>query len=85
MLFRSIAAINAVIAFVYYSNVMKVTFFDPVPDGVDVSELEGREIPGPIGFALGLTAFGVVLLGIFPGLAANIGEFSVEIFAALGL
>ncbi|MGI9584126.1 MAG: NADH-quinone oxidoreductase subunit N [Acidimicrobiia bacterium] len=80
-----IAAINAVIAFVYYSKVMKVTFFDPVPEGLDVGDLEGRDVPGPIGFALGITAFGVIILGIFPGLAANVGEFSTEIIAALGL
>ena len=80
-----IAAINAVIAFVYYAKVMKFTFFDDVPDTVDVEELEKKEIPGPIGFAVGLTAFGVIVLGIFPGLAANVGEFSTEIISALGL
>ena len=80
-----IAAINAVIAFVYYAKVMKTAFFDPVPDGVDVEELDAIETPGPIGFAVGLTAFGVVILGVFPGLAANVGDFSREVFAALGL
>jgi NADH-quinone oxidoreductase subunit N len=80
-----IAAVNAVIAFVYYAKVMKTAFFDPVPDGIDVESIEDAEIPGPIGFAVGLTAFGVIILGIFPGLAANIGDFSSEILAALGL
>ncbi|MEN8041565.1 MAG: NADH-quinone oxidoreductase subunit N, partial [Actinomycetota bacterium] len=47
------AAINAVIAFVYYSKVLKSAFFDQVPDGVDVEALEEIEVPGPIGFALG--------------------------------
>ena len=32
-----------------------------------------------------LTAFGVFVLGIFPGLAANVGEFSSEVISALGL
>jgi NADH-quinone oxidoreductase subunit N len=80
-----IAAINAVIAFVYYAKVMKTAFFDPVPDGVDVEALGAIETPGPIGFAVGLTAFGVIILGVFPGLAANVGDFSREVFAALGL
>jgi NADH-quinone oxidoreductase subunit N len=78
------AAINAVIAFVYYAKVVKVTFMDPVPEGVDIEALERTEVPGPIGFAVGLTAFGVILLGVFPGLAANLGEYSAQIVAAIG-
>lgn len=80
-----IAAVNAVIAFVYYAKVIKTAFFDPVPDGVDAEALGAIETPGPIGFAVGLTAFGVIILGVFPGLAANVGDFSREVFAALGL
>lgn len=80
-----IAAVNAVIAFVYYAKVVKTTFFDPVPSDVDLATMESYEVPGPIGFAVGLTAVGVVLLGVLPGLAANIGDFSAEIFATLGL
>jgi len=79
------AAINAVIALVYYSNVLKVAFMDPVPQGVDIEAFESAEVPGPIGFALGLTAFGVILLGVFPGLAANLGEFSAQVVASIGL
>jgi NADH-quinone oxidoreductase subunit N len=80
-----IAALNAVIAFVYYAKVVKTAFFDPVPEGLDVSTVEGVTVPGPIGFALGLTAFGVILLGVYPGLAANLGEFTTQIFASSGL
>jgi len=80
-----IAAVNAVIAFVYYSKVMKVTFFDPVPEGLDVAALEEARVPGPIGFAMGIAAVGVIVIGVFPGLAANIGDYSREIFAILGL
>lgn len=78
------AAINAVIAFVYYSKVVKVAFMDPVPTGVDIEALESVETPGPIAFALGLTAFGVILLGVFPGLAANLGEYGAQVVAAIG-
>jgi hypothetical protein len=42
-------------------------------------------VPGPIGFALALTGFGVILLGVYPGLAANLGEFTTQIFASAGL
>ena len=80
-----IAVINSVIAFVYYSKVVKSVFFDPAPADLDVASLEGAEVPGPIGFAVGLTMVGVVVLGVLPGLAANIGSFSREIFALLGL
>lgn len=80
-----IAAVNAVVAFVYYAKVLKAAFFDGVPEGLDTAALENTPLPGPIGFALGLTAFGVVLLGIFPGIAANLGEFTTDVFAVLGL
>ncbi|MGI9529818.1 MAG: NADH-quinone oxidoreductase subunit N, partial [Acidimicrobiia bacterium] len=80
-----IAAVNAVIAFVYYSKVVKVTWFDSVPESIDLEDQERFEVPAPIGFALGLTATGVIVIGFFPGLAANIGEYSTEIFAYLGL
>ena len=80
-----VAAVNAVIAFVYYAKVMRVAFFDSVPDGVDIGTLEGGDTPAPIGFAIGLSTVGVLALGIFPGLVANIGDFSRQIFAAFGL
>lgn len=79
-----IAAVNAVIAFVYYSNVVKTAFFDSVPDGVDIEALENERITAPIGFALGLTVFGVLILGVFPGLAASLGEFGAEVVALIG-
>ena len=79
-----VAAINAVIALVYYLKVVKAAFMDPVPDGFDIEALEAEGIPAPIGFAVGLTAFGVILLGVFPGLAANLGEFSAQVVAAIG-
>jgi len=80
-----VAALNAVIAFVYYAKVVKTAFFDPLPDGVDAAALEDRRIPGPIGFAIALTAVGVIVLGFYPGLAANLGQFTTEIFASVGL
>ena len=78
-----IAAVNAVIAFVYYSKVIKSAFFDSVPEGVDVDALEAVEVPGPIGFAMGLTAAAVIIMGVLPGLAANLGDYSSQLIAAL--
>jgi len=79
-----IAALNAVIAFVYYAKVIRSTFFDSLPEGVDVSQLEGVAIPAPIGLAVGITIVGVFVFGFFPGLAANLGEFSTQVFGAIG-
>ena len=80
-----IAALNAVIAFVYYAKVIKSAFFDSVPEGVDVDALEAVEVPGPIGFAMGLTAAAVIVLGVLPGLAANLGDYSSQVIATFGL
>ncbi len=79
-----VAALNAVIAFVYYSKVLKPAFFDSVPKGADIEALEAAEIPAPIGFALALTAFGVIVLGVLPGVAANLGQYSAQVVAAIG-
>jgi NADH-quinone oxidoreductase subunit N len=80
-----VAALNAVVALVYYLNVLKSTFFDTVPADLDVASLEGAEVPGPTIFAIGITGVAVVVLGIFPGIAANLGSFSSDFLAAIGL
>jgi NADH-quinone oxidoreductase subunit N len=79
-----IAALNAVIAFVYYSKVIKSAFFDSTPKDVDIEALEATEVPGPIGFAVGLTVVAVIVMGVLPGLAANLGDYSSELIAVLG-
>lgn len=80
-----VAALNAVIALVYYLKVLKSAFFDTVPADLDVATLEAGTVPGPTSFAIGLTAAAVLVLGIFPGLAANLGDFSSDFLATLGL
>ncbi|VAW04878.1 hypothetical protein MNBD_ACTINO01-1262, partial [hydrothermal vent metagenome] len=79
-----VAAINAVIAFVYYAKVIRATMFDQVPDGVDIAELEAKTVPGAAGLAVGIAVVGVILLGVFPGIAADLGQFSTSMFTALG-
>lgn len=73
------------IALVYYLKVLKSAFFDTVPADLDVATLEAGTVPGPTSFAIGLTAAAVLVLGIFPGLAANLGDFSSDFLATLGL
>lgn len=71
-----IAVVNSVIAFVYYAKVVKSAFMDPVPDHVPASELEGTSIVPSLQFAMVLTVAGVIVLGIFPGLIAEIGDLT---------
>lgn len=80
-----VAALNAVVALVYYLNVLKSAFFDTVPTDLDVASLEAMEVPGPTSFAIGVTAVAVIVLGVFPGLVANLGDFSSSFLAAIGL
>lgn len=66
-----IAAVNAVIALYYYANVVKRVWMDPVPEGME-GGLPARLAPS-LGFALGILAVGVLLVGVFPSLVT---EFS---------
>ncbi len=69
-----IAVINTVIAFYYYSKVVLSVFMRAVPDHVPVAELREYRTAPSLQFALVLTAIGVVVLGIFPSLIADIGQ-----------
>ena len=80
-----VAALNAVIALVYYLSVLKSAFFDTVPSDLDVKTLEEGHIPGPTSFAIGVAAAAIIVLGVLPGLAANLGNFSSDFLAAIGL
>ena len=69
-----IAVLNSVIAFYYYSKVVLAVFMQRVPDDVPVAELREHRTAPALQFALVLTTIGVVVLGIFPSLVAEIGE-----------
>ncbi len=71
-----IAVVNSVIAFVYYAKVVKSAFMDPVPDRVPAGELEGARMVPSLQFAMVLTVVGVIVLGVFPGLIAEIGDLT---------
>jgi NADH-quinone oxidoreductase subunit N len=70
----SIAALNAVIALVYYARVVKTVFMDDVPAAVD-QDLPTTIAP-PLRLALGLTAAMVLVTGFFPQIIAFFGDAS---------
>lgn len=69
-----IAAVNAVIALVYYARVVKTVYMDPVPETVDV---DAPTIVAPsLRVALAITAVTVVVTGFFPQILAFFGDAS---------
>jgi NADH-quinone oxidoreductase subunit N len=65
-----IAAVNSVIAFFYYGNVVRLMFFrEPVVD--DRSPIR---VPTALGTAIALCAITTVAVGIYPELFARLGE-----------
>ena len=76
-----IAALNAVVALVYYSKVVKTVLFDPVPDSIDPDLVGGMSLAPTIGFALGITTFLVLAFGVFPGVIASLSKFTAEVLA----
>jgi NADH-quinone oxidoreductase subunit N len=67
-----IAAVNSVIAFVYYFRVVvQMWFKEPATD--DRSKLL---MPAPLSIAIGLTAAVVVVVGIYPQLFARVGDLA---------
>jgi len=69
-----LAVVNSVIAFYYYSKVVVSVFMNPVPETVPVAELREYRTAPSLQFALVLTAIGVIAIGIYPPLVAEIGE-----------
>ena len=80
-----VAAVNTVVALVYYTKVVKTAFFDVVPDTIDVAALEGMDVAPPMQLALGITGVLVLVLGVFPGLVSTLAQFSSEVVTAVGL
>ncbi len=78
-----IAAVNTVIALVYYTKVVKSAFMDDVPESIPADELREEPVSPALKLALGLTAVLVLLLGIFPALIADLSQYTTEVFAAL--
>ena len=74
-----IGAINSVIAFGYYGNIMREVWMRPVPDG-DTTRIV---TPSSLQIALGITAIATLVFGILPGIVLRFGEMA-ELLGAFG-
>jgi NADH-quinone oxidoreductase subunit N len=67
-----IGAVNSVIAFGYYGNVMREIWMRPAPDG-DITPIR---IHGSLALALGITTVATLVFGIIPGVALHFGDIA---------
>ena len=75
-----IGAVNTVIAFGYYGNLMREMWMKPVPDG----DIDARcVIPPSLSAALGITAIATLVLGILPQLVLRFGDLQ-DLTGAVG-
>jgi len=77
----SIAAVNAVIALVYYARVVKTVFMDAVPVNAPVDRARASALAPSLKLALTLTAVAVVVFGFFPQALAVFGDVT-RVFVA---
>jgi NADH-quinone oxidoreductase subunit N len=75
-----IGAVNTVIAFGYYGNVMRQMWMNPAPDG-DTTPVR---TPPSLAAALGITGIATLVLGILPQLVLRFGDLRDLTGAALG-
>jgi NADH-quinone oxidoreductase subunit N len=74
VLLAVIAAVNSVIAFFYYSNVIRVMVFrQPTEETAPI------RIPPALSGAIGLTAAITVVVGVYPQIFARIGELATHL------
>lgn len=67
-----IGAVNSVIAFGYYGNVMREIWMRPVPDG----DITPNRTHGSLALALGITGIATLVFGIIPGVALHFGDIA---------
>ena len=79
----AIAAVNAVIALVYYAKVVRSVYMDPVPVNAPVDRVAGRPLSPSLVLALVITAAAVVVFGFIPQALAFFGNVAKTITAAL--
>ena len=72
----AIAVLNTVIALAYYARVVKTAFMDPAPDTLHLADPARSPNPPSLRLAMSLTAVGVIIFGIFPGVIAGAGELA---------
>jgi NADH-quinone oxidoreductase subunit N len=74
VLLAIIAAVNSVIAFFYYSNVIRVMVFRQPAEGSGPIR-----IPAALSGAIGLTAAITVVVGVYPQIFARVGELATHL------
>jgi NADH-quinone oxidoreductase subunit N len=67
-----IAALNAVVAFFYYSNVVRRMWFDEAPEVVS----SPRPASVALTLAIGITVVVVVVVGVYPEVFARLGQLA---------
>jgi len=77
----AIAAVNAVIALVYYARVVKTVYMDPVPETTDTDS--PMVLAPSLKLALVITGVAVIVAGFFPQIIAFFGDASRAL--AIGL
>lgn len=67
-----IGAVNSVVAFGYYGNVLREMWMKPAPHG-DTAPVT---VPSAIGVALAITGGSTLVLGVLPGLVLHFGDLA---------
>ena len=67
-----VGAVNSVVAFGYYGNVLREMWMKPAPLG-DTSPVK---VPSAIGVALAITGGSTLVLGVLPGLVIHFGDLA---------
>jgi NADH-quinone oxidoreductase subunit N len=67
-----IGAVNSVIAFGYYGNIMREVWMKPTPHG----ETRATRTPSSLVAAMTITTAATLVLGILPGLVLRFGDLS---------
>ena len=73
-----VGAVNSVIAFGYYGNVMREIWMRPVPD----SDTTLISVPGSLKLALVITTFATLVFGVLPGVGLQFADLA-EIAGAI--
>ena len=77
-----IAAVNAVIALVYYARVGKAMWMDPLPEDGPDPALRARPLSGTLALALGISALFVIIAGVLPFQLAGIFAEAAKVVTA---
>jgi NADH-quinone oxidoreductase subunit N len=73
-----VGAVNSVVAFGYYGNVMREIWMRPVPD----NDTTAISVPGSLKLALVITAGATLVFGILPGVGLHLADLA-EIAGAI--